>query len=79
LAELNIKVPEEIAVIGFANTDIAFALNPSLSTIRQPAKDMGYLALTKLVEFIDTPIKKSMPYETILLDTSIQLRKSTSL
>ena len=79
LAGLKIKVPEEIAVIGFANTDIAFALNPSLSTIRQPAREMGFLALTKLVELIDTPVKKPQQYETILLETSIQLRNSTNL
>ncbi|KGO95161.1 LacI family DNA-binding transcriptional regulator [Flavobacterium subsaxonicum] len=79
LAELKIKVPEEIAVIGFANTDIAFALNPSLSTIRQPAKEMGFLALTKLVEIIDAPVKTAQKYETILLETSIQLRNSTNL
>ena len=79
LAELKVKVPEEIAVIGFANTDIAFALNPSLSTIRQPAKEMGFLALTKLVALIDAPGNKGVPYETILLDTSIQLRNSTNL
>lgn len=79
LAELKIKVPDEIAVIGFANTDIAFALNPSLSTIRQPAREMGHLALTKLVELIDTRGKVLPNYETILLETSIQLRNSTNL
>jgi len=79
LAELKIKVPEEIAVIGFANTDIAFSLNPSLSTIRQPAKEIGFLALTKLVEILELPDKKLANYETILLDTSIQLRNSTRL
>jgi len=79
LAQLKIKVPDEIAVIGFANTDIAFSLNPSLSTIRQPAKEMGGLALNKLVELIDMHGKKPQQYETILLDTSIQLRNSTNL
>jgi LacI family transcriptional regulator len=79
LANLEIKVPEEIAVIGFANTDIAFSLNPSLSTIRQPAKEIGFLALNKLINLIETKNKKTPVYETILLDTSIQLRKSTRI
>lgn len=79
LAKLEIKVPTEIAVIGFANTDIAFSLNPSLSTIRQPAREMGSLSLNKLVELIDLQGKKPAKYETILLDTSIQLRNSTNL
>lgn len=81
LAQMGIKVPEEIAVIGFANTDIAMSLNPALSAIRQPAKDMGYLALTKLVELIEfqTQGKKLTDFETILLDTTIQIRKSTDV
>jgi LacI family transcriptional regulator len=79
LANLNIKVPEELAVIGFANTDIAFSLNPSLSTIRQPAREMGSLALTKLVEIIEAPNKRQHKFETVLLETSIQLRKSTGM
>lgn len=81
LAAMEIKVPETIAVIGFANTDIAFSLNPSLSAIRQPAKEMGYLALQKLIELVDSSSsgKKSQAYETVLLDTSIHIRKSTTL
>lgn len=81
LAKLKIKVPEEIAVIGFANTDIAFSLNPSLSAIRQPAKDMGYMALKKLMELIEceSNAKRASIYETILLDTSINIRNSTTL
>src|SRR5690606_36171396 len=81
LAKLKIKVPDEIAVIGFANTDIAFSLNPSLSAIRQPAKDMGYLALKKLIELIEcaSNTKRTSLYETILLETSINIRKSTTL
>lgn len=76
LAELNIKIPHQFAVIGFSNTEIAFALNPSLSTIRQPAHKIGFLALSKMVELIDTKeIQKE--FETILLDTTIHLRNST--
>ncbi|MFP9116037.1 LacI family DNA-binding transcriptional regulator [Flavobacterium sp. RHBU_3] len=79
LAQMNIKVPDEIAVIGFANTDIAFSLNPPLSAIRQPAKDMGYLALHKLVELIklDGEGSKRVNPHTVLLETSLQLRNST--
>ena len=81
LAEMNIKVPEEIAVIGFANTDIAFSMNPPLSAIRQPARDMGYLSLKKLIELINFEAegKKQVKFETILLDTVLNIRKSTEL
>jgi len=81
LAEMQIKVPDEIAVIGFANTDIAFAMNPPLSAIRQPATEMGYLSLKKLIEIINLEIegKKKTKYETVLLETVLNIRKSTQL
>jgi len=76
LAELSVQVPKEMAVIGFANTKIAFALNPALSTISQPAKEIGYLAMNQLVKVI----KSKRDYEeceTVELDTSLQVRKSS--
>src|SRR5690606_37791376 len=77
LAKLAIKVPESIAVIGFANTEIAFSLNPSLSTIRQPTKEIGELAVKKLVETISTKNRSQIEWEDIKLPTTIQLRCST--
>lgn len=77
LAKMKIKVPDEIAVIGFSNTDIAFALNPSLSTIRQPAIDIGFLALTNLADMIRC--QKMPRQKTVLLDTSIQFRNSSKV
>lgn len=78
LAEMEIAVPHEIAVIGFANTKSAFAFNPALSTITQPAKDIGYLAMNQLVKIIKT--KRTLEeFETVELDTNIQIRKSSSI
>lgn len=77
LSELKIHVPDQLAVIGFSNTEIAFALNPSLSTIYQPANKIGFLALEKMVELLNLKSTSRIEYETILLDTEIQLRNST--
>ena len=44
LIRRGIRVPDEMAVIGFSNTDIPELLNPSLSVIRQPAYEMGKAA-----------------------------------
>lgn len=80
LAQMKIKVPEEIAVIGFSNFDMPNSLNPSLSTIRQPTQEIGFMALKKLIHLLETPQhKRRALYETVLLDTSIELRKSTNL
>lgn len=79
LANLKIEVPGQIAVIGFCNTDNASSLNPSLSTIRQPATEIGVLALQKLSEILNSRHVGHIVQETILLDTAIQLRNSTAL
>ncbi|WDF68003.1 LacI family DNA-binding transcriptional regulator [Sphingobacterium oryzagri] len=77
LAKLEIKVPETLAVMGFANTDLALSLNPSLSTIRQPTKDIGEIAVTKLISLISKPNRSQTAWEDTKLPTSIQLRRST--
>ncbi len=77
LAKLGIQVPQTIAVIGFANTELAFSLNPSLSAIRQPTKDIGELAVRKLIETITKKNRSQIEWENIKLPTTIQLRRST--
>src|SRR5690606_6352616 len=77
LSKLDIKVPEDLAVIGFANTDIAESLNPSLSTIRQPTFEMADIAIEKLISLIESKNRSQIDVHEILLDSTIQLRKST--
>ncbi|TYP88289.1 LacI family transcriptional regulator [Sphingobacterium allocomposti] len=77
LAKMGVAVPETLAVIGFANTDLAFSLNPSLSTIRQPTRDIGEISVNKLVEVINKRHRNQIAWEDIKLPTSIQFRRST--
>ncbi|MBP3944578.1 LacI family DNA-binding transcriptional regulator [Sphingobacteriaceae bacterium WQ 2009] len=77
LAELDIKVPNEVSVIGFSNSDLAFALNPSLSTITQPAEEIGRLAVEKLEKILSKKRYAHIEFETVELDTTIVLRNST--
>ncbi|MGF1924254.1 MAG: LacI family DNA-binding transcriptional regulator, partial [Bacteroidia bacterium] len=75
LKQMNYCVPKDIALIGFSNTDLADALNPSLSTINQPAFEIGKLAAEKLLSLIGN--KQPAPFETVLLATELQVRDST--
>lgn len=77
LAKLGVSVPHKIAVIGFANTELALSLNPSLSTIKQPAKDIGQITFQKAYEIINTKYRNQIEWQDIKLPTTIQLRKST--
>jgi len=77
LAKLKVEGPENIAVIGFANTDLVLSLNPSLSAIRQPAMEIGEISVRKLLEVLSKKNRSQIEWEDIKLPTTIQLRCST--
>jgi len=56
IAELRrrkIRVPEEVSVIGFDDIPIASFLEPPLTTMRQPIRELGELAANIVIEAID--------------------------
>lgn len=59
LHKLNIKIPDQIAIAGFSNFSAPELLNPSLTIIRQPAFEMGKMAMELLIELIESkkPVK----------------------
>lgn len=52
LSELNIKVPEEISVIGFDDILLANLINPALTTIAQDKGEIGRIASKLLIDNI---------------------------
>ncbi len=45
----GLKIPDDLTVIGFDDSPLASRLCPSLTTMRQPIRDMGRLAAEKLM------------------------------
>ncbi|MCF2444523.1 LacI family transcriptional regulator [Dyadobacter sp. CY345] len=76
LIQKNIKIPEEMALLGFTNTSVAELFNPPLTTVVQPAIDMGHQATELLIRLIEHP-KKPTIFETRSLQTSLIIRDST--
>ncbi len=54
LNQRNISVPEEIAITGFDDIEMASVSYPALSTVRQPFFDLGYRAASALFEQLIT-------------------------
>ena len=74
LQKKGLRIPEDISVIGYDNTELATLLNPSLTTVGQPRKEMGISAAELLVKRIRE--QKSIIPQTILLPTTLIVRDS---
>jgi LacI family transcriptional regulator len=75
LNEHGYRVPEDVLLLGFSNADLAPLLNPALSTVQQPSKEIGQLAAQILIQLVKG--KDLGPTATTLLDTSLHIRRST--
>ncbi|MFT8359263.1 LacI family DNA-binding transcriptional regulator [Bifidobacterium aquikefiri] len=51
LQDLSIRVPEDISVMGFDGSDVSSG--SGLSTVKQPAKEIGHLAASKIIQLIN--------------------------
>lgn len=55
LSRNGVRVPEDIALIGFDDEDFGLHMSPSLTTLAQPFNEMGQIAAEKLIERIEDP------------------------
>ncbi|WP_439838936.1 LacI family DNA-binding transcriptional regulator [Aeromonas caviae] len=55
IEDAGLKVPDDIAVIGFDGTELGTMINPKLSTIQQPSENIGREAVRLLLNHIDNP------------------------
>jgi DNA-binding LacI/PurR family transcriptional regulator len=72
----KIKIPGQVALMGFSNTDLTELVDPPLSVVKQPAFEMGEIAMTKLLEMIESK-RPVTDFETHVLQTEILVRSST--
>lgn len=74
LREAGLRVPEDVAVIGFDDVELAAYTDPALTTVHQPMREMGETAAGLLLEHIrETPT----PETSRTLATSLVIRGST--
>lgn len=69
----GIKIPEDVAIIGFDNIPMASFMDPSLTTIHVPKKYMGEIAVKRLIEIANN--KGNSPIK-IEVGTKLKKRKS---
>ncbi|SMD17745.1 LacI family DNA-binding transcriptional regulator [Pedobacter nyackensis] len=73
LKKLDIKVPEEITLAGFSNSDVLNLFEYPLSSVRQPAFEMGKTATEMLLQLIESkyPVTE---FEDRVIDTNLFIR-----
>lgn len=69
------KVPDDIGLIGFSNSDAAELIEPPLSIIKQPAFEMGEIATDLLIQLIESK-RPVTDFETKKLAPQLIIRES---
>lgn len=73
LSEYNIKVPDDISIVGFDDIALARLIYPSLTTLSQNKEKIGNLAVTTLIHNIENKLSEPVHY---LLDGIIVERNT---
>ena len=76
LKKAKIKIPEEIAVVGFSNSMHATIIEPNLTTVDQPGERIGSTAVKYLIQEINNP-SKNVSIKTVEVKGSLIVRDST--
>ncbi len=73
--ELQLKIPEDLSVVGFDNINLSSELTPPLTTIHVHKAWMGVLGVQLLLERAQYPEK---PQVNVLVSTRLLVRESTA-
>ena len=73
--ELGLDVPGDLAIVGFDDIDVASMLRPRLTTVRNPARDVGAACVEAVLDRIE--VGPEAPYTVHSLPTVLITREST--
>lgn len=74
----GLKIPEDISIVGFDDIEFSKYCDPPLTTIRQPARDLGSTAMRVLYDLINNHDKKQNIQLKHRLPADLIVRKSTA-
>jgi LacI family transcriptional regulator, repressor for deo operon, udp, cdd, tsx, nupC, and nupG len=72
--QLGLRIPDEVSVVGFGDTDISMMLYPSLTTVDLPGEDLGRTGTTMLLD----QLLGASPKAPATLPTRLLKRDSTA-
>lgn len=71
----GLRIPEDLAFVGFNDDPIATIVQPPLTSVSHPALEIGKYAAERILKRIENP--KLGPAEDIVLKTSLKVRQSS--
>ena len=77
LQDMNLQVPEDVAVVSFDEIPVNLIHNPFLTAIVQPPYEIGQKATQLLVSRIQDGEKSQTPYKDIVLPVKLIVRPSS--
>jgi len=78
LKEKNIRIPDEVAIVGFSNETFTLYTEPTLSTVEQHSMRIGNAAAEIFLEEISAEDKKFIP-QKIVLKPELIIRESSQV
>ena len=74
--EKGLKIPEDVAVIGFTNGLLSKYANPSLTVVAQHGEKMGEISAQMLIDKVESE-KEEETFQTKILEPTLVVRDST--
>jgi LacI family transcriptional regulator/LacI family repressor for deo operon, udp, cdd, tsx, nupC, and nupG len=74
----GIRIPEELCVIGFSNDPVSGIIEPGLSTMAQPTKEIGRSAARILLDMIENKPDTAGRSILKIIDAELIIRKSSN-
>jgi LacI family transcriptional regulator len=75
--ELELRIPDDVKLVSFSNLQTAALLKPSLTTITQPAYDIGREAAAMLFKLVERKKQRFHP-EQVVLNSKLFARGSSA-
>ena len=72
----HFRIPEDLAIIGFADGVWSRRLTPSLTTVSQHGVEIGEVAAKLLIDRLESE-EENKPYETVVIKTVLKERETT--
>jgi LacI family transcriptional regulator len=75
IRELGLDIPGDVSVVGYDDIEFAAYTFPPLTTVRQPAIELGTVAANALIDHLDHD--RPLP-PTIVIEPTLVVRRSVA-